>query len=93
MAKSAIITRNYQDHAITYREDGWFNATQAAKKFGKEPHEWMRLATTENYMEALGKALGGLNADSNMQLLRAECNLQKSAKHPVDFMQSRGFLL
>lgn len=38
-------------------------------------------------------ALGGLNDDSNMQLLRAECNLQKSAKHPVDFMQSRGFLL
>lgn len=58
MAKSAIITRNYQDHAINYQEDGWFNATQAAKKFGKEPHEWMRLATTESYMEALGKALG-----------------------------------
>lgn len=38
-------------------------------------------------------ALGGANIDSNMQLLRATCNMQKSAKHPVDFMQSRGFLL
>ena len=38
-------------------------------------------------------ALGGSNTDDNIQLLRAICNLQKHAKHPVEFMQSRGFLL
>lgn len=38
-------------------------------------------------------ALGGSNTDDNMQLLRQRCNLQKHSKHPVDFMQSRGFLL
>lgn len=38
-------------------------------------------------------ALGGSNTDDNMQLLTARCNTQKQAKHPVDFMQSRGFLL
>lgn len=38
-------------------------------------------------------ALGGPNTDDNMQLLRATCNLQKNAKHPVQFMQERGFLL
>ncbi len=38
-------------------------------------------------------ALGGSNEDSNMQLLRATCNLEKHAKHPIDFMQSRGYLL
>ena len=38
-------------------------------------------------------ALGGSNTDGNMQLLRARCNVQKSAKHPVDFMRQRGFLL
>ena len=38
-------------------------------------------------------ALGGTNTDDNMQLLRATCNMQKGAKHPIDFMQSRGFLL
>lgn len=38
-------------------------------------------------------ALGGANEDWNMQLLRQRCNTQKQAKHPVDFMQSRGFLL
>ena len=38
-------------------------------------------------------ALGGSNSDGNAQLLRAECNLKKSAKHPVQYMQEKGFLL
>ena len=38
-------------------------------------------------------ALGGANSDENIQLLRAGCNLEKGAQHPVDFMQKRGFLL
>ena len=38
-------------------------------------------------------ALGGKNVDDNVQLLCAACNLSKQAKHPVDFMQQRGFLL
>ena len=38
-------------------------------------------------------ALGGANDDSNIQLLRRECNIKKAAKHPINFMQERGFLL
>lgn len=38
-------------------------------------------------------ALGGTNTDDNMQLLRKQCNLKKGALHPVDFMQSQGFLI
>ena len=37
--------------------------------------------------------LGGTNDDRNVQLLCADCNMAKSAKHPVEFMQSRGMLL
>lgn len=36
---------------------------------------------------------GGPNEDSNIQLLCPDCNMSKHAKHPVDFMQERGFLL
>lgn len=36
---------------------------------------------------------GGSNDRLNIQLLCPTCNLQKHAKHPVDFMQSKGFLL
>lgn len=38
-------------------------------------------------------ALGGTNTDDNVQLLRAECNNFKRAKHPADFMRQRGFLI
>jgi 5-methylcytosine-specific restriction endonuclease McrA len=38
-------------------------------------------------------ARGGTNTDENIQLLTSRCNRQKGAKHPVEFMQSRGLLL
>lgn len=38
-------------------------------------------------------ALGGTNTDDNVQLLSPACNRKKSAKHPIDYMQSKGFLL
>lgn len=37
--------------------------------------------------------LGGTNTDDNVQLLRSRCNLQKNAKHPIDYMQEKGYLL
>lgn len=54
-----------------------------------------KLDLGDNYEldHVLPLALGGLNEDANMQLLRKACNRQKHAKHPVDFMQSRGYLL
>jgi 5-methylcytosine-specific restriction endonuclease McrA len=54
-----------------------------------------RLSLGKNYHmdHIMPLTKGGTNTDDNIQLLRAVCNLQKSNKHPVDFMQSRGFLL
>jgi len=38
-------------------------------------------------------AMGGEHSTRNLQLLCPSCNLSKHAQHPVDFMQSRGYLL
>ena len=38
-------------------------------------------------------ARGGDNSDENIQLLCGKCNRSKGAKDPIEFMQSRGFLL
>lgn len=36
---------------------------------------------------------GGTNDKANIQLLCPCCNISKNDKHPIDFMQSKGFLL
>lgn len=38
-------------------------------------------------------AKGGDNNDYNIQLLCPSCNCQKHAKHPIEFMQEKGYLL
>lgn len=38
-------------------------------------------------------AKGGMNVDRNIQLLCYKCNLSKKDRDPIEFMQSRGFLL
>lgn len=52
-----------------------------------------KLARDQHLDHKMPITLGGANEDSNMQVLCATCNLSKGAKDPIDFMQSRGFLL
>lgn len=65
-----LVSLAYDGHPITIRDDGWFNATEAAKRFNQEAHEWLRLPSTERYMEALGKALGFEPGKSRNNLVR-----------------------
>lgn len=36
---------------------------------------------------------GGENGKLNLQLLCPSCNMIKGAKHPIDFMRQKGFLI
>lgn len=49
--------------------------------------------TKKHIDHILPLALGGAHEPRNFQLTCPSCNLSKSGKHPVDFMQSLGFLL
>jgi hypothetical protein len=48
-----LITRNYNDLTFTFRDDGYFNMTTAAKHFGKELSNFVRSPTTLEYADAL----------------------------------------
>lgn len=43
----------YQGHTFTFREDGYFNMTKAAKHFGKDLSNFMRSSDTQDYIGAL----------------------------------------
>lgn len=91
---SRIKNHNYQ---AKKRASGKLSRNIAKKLFalqqGKCPCCHRSLGNNYHLDHIIPVSLGGSNTDDNVQLLRAECNLSKSAKHPVDFMQSRGFLL
>ena len=55
---SKIIPLDYAGQAVHFDGDGWFNATTAAARFGKSPHEWLRLPSTQEYLEALAARYG-----------------------------------
>lgn len=50
-----IVPFDFQGQAVAFNSDGWINATEAAARFGKLPHEWLRLPETTAYLEALAK--------------------------------------
>lgn len=50
-----IIPLAYEGQDLRFNADGWINATEAAARFTKLPHEWLRLPDTAAYLEALAK--------------------------------------
>jgi hypothetical protein len=50
---TTLITAEYKGVPYSFQDDGWFNATAAAKRYGKLPNEWLRLPETKAYIAAL----------------------------------------
>ncbi|MBL4833655.1 MAG: KilA-N domain-containing protein [Pseudomonas sp.] len=71
---NAVIPFHYQGKPVRFNAEGWINATDVAKRFGKRPADWVRLPASERYMAALARALG-LDTDvgkSHFGLVMAE---------------------
>lgn len=71
--REAIIF-NYQDKfPITFKTDGgktMINATQMARSFGKLPAEWLRLAATQEFREALVRRGDSISLGSQIMTTR-----------------------
>lgn len=57
MRRSALITRDFNGLAFSFRPDGWFNMTKAAAHFGKTLENFMRSPETLEYIEALSNSV------------------------------------
>jgi hypothetical protein len=62
-AKHQIVVADYHGLSVSFTDDGWFNATAAADRFGKRVDNWLRLDETSEYMQALAE-------DSNTSKVR-----------------------
>jgi len=54
-----IVQYAFSQHLYSFDVAGWFNATEAAARFGKKPAHWLELPSTQSYMVALTRALAG----------------------------------
>ncbi|WP_311949234.1 KilA-N domain-containing protein [Halomonas piscis] len=71
---NAVIPLKYRDHQVRFNLDGWINATDIAKHFGKEPTQWLRQSSTVEYLVKLAEFLE-INS-----VLRTEFNKFKKLK-------------
>lgn len=69
---SKIVKFEFKEQLYSFNLDGWFNATEAAKRFSQKAHEWLRLPSTERYIAALGQALGFEAGESRSKLVSTE---------------------
>lgn len=55
MSALQLVKAEFQGNEISFTGQGWFNATQAAARFGKDPASWLRQRDTVEYIAALAK--------------------------------------
>src|SRR5690625_3844598 len=55
---SKVIKYDFEGQLYSFNTDGWFNATEAAKRYGKRPVDWLRQDETQDYIKAMAEALG-----------------------------------
>ena len=64
MTKPTLITKHYKGTPFLFRQDGYFNMTQAAKAFGKRMDSFWRADGVRMYCYELSQAVGANDTDS-----------------------------
>lgn len=52
-----VIPFHYKGQSVRFNSEGWINATDVAKRFGKRPVDWLKQGETREYLNALAEAL------------------------------------
>ena len=70
-----LITRQFEGKTFTFREDGYFNMTKAAKEYGKRTAKFLELPSTKEYMEALEASVRKSDLKPLVETTRGNGNL------------------
>ena len=54
---NSVQSFNFGNIAVSFREDGYLNATQIAAHFGKLPKDYLKTEQTQQYISALVESL------------------------------------
>lgn len=57
MTSLVAIPLQYEGQAYSFNAAGWINATEASRRFGKRPNDWLALPETQEYMAAVARHL------------------------------------
>jgi hypothetical protein len=57
MTQLDLVTYNYNDLPVFFQPDGYLNATQIAKQFGKLPKDYLKNDRTNSYISAVSRKL------------------------------------
>lgn len=61
VSKPTLITKDWQGKTFTFREDGYFNMTKAAKEFGKNLSNFKSSAETLAFCHEIAKAMNSIS--------------------------------
>ena len=91
--QSHLVTLVYEGHNVTYRSDGWFNATEAAAHYDKEPFDWLRQRETVEYIVALygRKSIPGFLPELN-EINSLDGTSAKSRRRLIDLAKRTGLV-
>jgi hypothetical protein len=64
-----LLEAEYNGFPVLFQPDGYVNATQVAKQFGKESYEFLRLQSTQDYLQALEEDLAPENHRCEIKLV------------------------
>ena len=74
---SNVLKIEFQHCAYSFTDAGWFNATEAANRFGKRLDNWLRLDETQDYIQVLDSILNpsevrNLKSDALNRLIKTK---------------------
>lgn len=65
-----LMVKRFEEINVFFMEDGWFNATSVAKKFGKRPETWLRTEEVQKLISKISITLYGVIEQNQIVIVK-----------------------